>query len=781
MDEQKIEVRISVRNLVEFLLRSGDINSGFAGSNKALEGSRMHRKIQKAQGEEYLAEVTLCHSVEYDEFILTVEGRADGIIDQNGSYTIDEIKTTSRMLEEIDEDYEPVHWAQAKCYAYIFSNQKNLEEISVRLTYCQLETEEIKYFVRKYTALEIKDFFQKLLEEYYFWAKLTYEWNLKRNASIKGLEFPFREYRKGQREMAVAVYKTIGNGKKLFVNAPTGTGKTISTVFPSVKALGEGLTSKIFYLTAKTITRSVAEEAFAIMRQDGLNLKTITLTAKEKICFLEKSDCNPLGCEFAKGHFDRVNEALREIIISEDEYKRDIIVEYAQKHRVCPFEFSLDLTMWADVVICDYNYVFDPRVYLKRYFTEKSGDYTFLIDEAHNLVDRSREMFSAELFKKPFLKLRKDFKELSPKISKTSGRINSFMLEMKKLCGNKNFHISKEQHKDLYYLLLKLVADCEEYLVKNPKGAQTEELLNLYFDSLAFIKISEFYDDRYVTLVENNEDVKIKLFCLDPSYLLGEALKRGRSAVFFSATLTPMNYFREILGGSSEDYTMHLESPFDVNNRCLLIADRISTRYKDRERSKSDIADLIKSLVSAKKGNYLAFFPSYQYMNMVYEVFTERYSDINTYLQEAVMTEHERENFLSLFKPEPEDTFLAFCVLGGVFSEGIDLKNDRLIGTAVVGVGLPLICTERDVIKDYFQDKNAMGFEYAYMYPGMNKVLQAAGRVIRTEEDRGVILLIDDRFSSSAYKALFPRDWFSCRNVTKDSINESLTRFWING
>ncbi|NLD50939.1 MAG: ATP-dependent DNA helicase, partial [Clostridiaceae bacterium] len=438
------------------------------------------------------------------------------------------------------------------------------------------------------------------------------------------------------------------------------------------------------------------------------------------------------------------------------------------------------LTMWADVVICDYNYVFDPRVYLKRYFAEKGGDFTFLTDEAHNLVDRSREMFSAELLKKPFLKLRKDLKELSPKISKTSGRINSFMLEMKKLCGDKNCHISKEQHKDLYYLLQKLVTDCEEYLVKNQKGTQTEELLNLYFDALAFIKISEFYDDRYVTLIENTDDVKIKLFCLDPSYLLGEALKRGKTAVFFSATLTPMNYFREILGGSSEDYTMHLESPFDANNRCLLIADKISTRYKDRERSKSDIADLIKALVSVKKGNYLVFFPSYQYMNMVYVVFTERYSDINTYLQEALMAEHEKENFLSLFKSEPEDTFLAFCVLGGIFSEGIDLKNDRLIGTAVVGVGLPLICTERDVIKDYFQGKNAMGFEYAYMYPGMNKVLQAAGRVIRTEEDRGVILLIDDRFSSIAYKALFPRDWFSCRNVTKGSISEYLAKFWRN-
>ncbi|NLD49855.1 MAG: ATP-dependent DNA helicase, partial [Clostridiaceae bacterium] len=346
MGEQKIEVRISVRNLVEFLLRSGDINSGFTGGSKALEGSRMHRKLQKAQGDEYSAEVTLCHSVEYDEFILSVEGRADGIIDQNGSYTIDEIKTTSRMLEEIDEDYEPVHWPQAKCYAYIFLNQENLGEIDVRLTYCQLESEEIKYFIRKYTASELKDFFQKLLEEYYLWAKLTYEWNLKRNASIKGIEFPFRKYRKGQRELAVAVYKTIRNEKKLFVNAPTGTGKTISTVFPSVKALGEGLTSKIFYLTAKTITRSVAEEAFAIMRKDGLNLKTITLTAKEKICFLEKSDCNPMGCEFARGHFDRANEALKEIVISEDEYKRDIIVEYALKHRVCPFEFSLDLTMW---------------------------------------------------------------------------------------------------------------------------------------------------------------------------------------------------------------------------------------------------------------------------------------------------------------------------------------------------------------------------------------------------------------------------------------------------
>lgn len=780
MSECKKELKIAVRNLVEFVLRTGDIDSSFGGSNRAAEGTRLHKKIQKAQGKEYSSEVFLKTTIEFDDFFLTVEGRADGVINEDGCFTIDEIKTTAVPLESIDEFYNPLHWAQAKCYAYIQAVNENLDNIKVRLTYCHLDTEEIKYLVEEFSFAQLKQFFDELVEKYHVWARLAFDWQIKRDSSIKDIVFPFEKYRKGQRKLAVAVYKTITEGKKLYVKAPTGIGKTISTLFPAVKAMGEGHTSKIFYLTAKTITGGVAKEAFAKMREKGLLLKTVTLTAKEKICFMEKSACKPEKCEFARGHFDRVNEAIMDILTREDEIKREVIEQYAKEHRVCPFEFALDLTLWADAIICDYNYVFDPKVYLKRFFSDAGGDYTFLVDEAHNLVDRAREMFSAQLSKKEFLKLKKAMKEESPKISKTLNKLNTFMLTMKKLCADNDYYVSKEEQSEIYLLLRRLIGECEEYLAEKAKsGVENEDLLQLYFDVLMYIKISELYDDRYVTFVEKSDnDVIIKLFCLDPSHLLSEALKRGKAAVFFSATLLPLDYFKEILGGGPDDYTMYLNSPFEVNNRCLMIADRISTRYQDRDKSCNEVVQCIKSTVQAKKGNYIAFFPSYQYMNMIYELVEKECSDIRVYVQSASMAEKEREDFLEHFKADPEETVLGFCVLGGIFSEGIDLKDDRLIGAIIVGVGLPQICYERNIIRDYYRNKNRLGFEYSYMYPGMNKVMQAAGRVIRSEDDKGVILLIDDRFTNPSYLALFPNEWFPYVRVAGSNISENIKKFW---
>jgi len=782
MNTEKKEIKVSVRNLVEFLLRAGDIDSSFFRINRAVEGTRIHKKIQKAQKECYRPEVPLKYSIDYREFVLTVEGRADGIIEDSDGVTIDEIKSTMSPLEIIDENYNEMHWAQAKCYAYIYAVQNNIEKVNIRLTYCHLDTEEIKYLNKSFSVEQLKDFFDQLAQNYYSWAKLEYDWQLERDESIRKLTFPFDMYRKGQRELAVAVYKTITSGKNIFVQAPTGIGKTISTLFPSIKAMGEGNTSKIFYLTAKTITRSVAEEAFLIMRKKGLKFRAITLTAKEKICIKEKSSCNPADCEVAKGHFDRINSAIMDILAHEEELKRETIEKYAAKHKVCPFEFSLDLTLWADAVICDYNYVFDPRVYLKRFFTDK-GDYIFLIDEAHNLVDRAREMYSAEIYKKPVLKMKKEMKEIAPKISKALNRINTFMLNKKKLCNEKGFYVSKEGDKEIYSILRMFVSECEAYFAKNENIKAGDELLELYFNALAFIRICELYDERYVTYVEIQEnDVKLKLFCLDPSYLLHEALKKGKSGVFFSATLIPLEYYRGILGGSAEDYIMSIESPFNLENRKLLVADYISTRYANRERSYKAIVESIWNLIKCKCGNYMVFFPSYQYMNTVYELFGCEHPDVKVHVQAASMTEEEREGFLALFVPQPDVTTIGFCVMGGIFSEGIDLKNDRLIGTVIVGVGLPQVCLERDIIREYFNDRNNAGFEYAYMFPGMNKVMQAAGRVIRSETDRGIILLIDERFTSRNYLKLFPREWFPYTRVIKaDDITKFANEFWNKG
>jgi Rad3-related DNA helicase len=776
----KEKIKVSVRDLVEFILRSGDLNSEFVGNGnrRALEGARIHRKIQKSKNENYTKEVSLKYEAEYDDFILAVEGRADGIIIENGNVTIDEIKTTNAQLNDIDDNYNPLHLAQAKCYAYIYSIQNDLDTINIQLTYYQIDNDEIKYLRYTYSIDELKAFFEDLLKKFYNWAMISYSWIKERNSSIEKIDFPYKNYRKGQRKLAVAVYRTIEREKKLFVQAPTGIGKTISTIFPAIKAMREGMTSKIFYLTAKTIAGTVADETFMMLRDKGLRIKTLVITAKEKICLNEKTQCNPESCPYAKGHYDRINDAIMDMILNEDDFSRAKIEEYAKKHTVCPFEFSLDLSLWSDVVICDYNYVFDPNVGIKRFFQDKS-DFTLLVDEAHNLVDRSREMFSAELFKKEFLSLKKSMQGKSSKIEKVLSKINSIFLQMKKQCGENNFFVAKEKQVALDGYLRQFIGEAELYLVNNKKSSKCDELIDLYFKSLSYLKISDMYDSSYMTYVEKDgDDVKIKLFCLDPSKLLSQTLQKVRGTIFFSATLLPITYYKSLLGGSDEDYAICLDSPFDTKNRMILIADDVSTKYKDRENTREKVAEYIDAVVWKKPGNYIVYFPSYEYMNMIYEIYKDRGTNM-IIKQESSMSEDDKESFLKMFEDEKKG-IIAFCVLGGIFSEGIDLKNDRLIGVIIVGVGLPQICLERDIIKDYFEEKYGLGYEFAYLYPGFNKVMQSAGRVIRTETDRGVILLIDERFLHKNYIKLFPKEWFPYIKVNKNNIEAYLDGFWRN-
>lgn len=776
----KEKLKVSVRGLVEFVLRSGDLNGEFVGNGnrRALEGARIHRKIQKSKNEKYTKEVSLKYEAEYDDFILAVEGRADGIIVDDGNVTIDEIKTISADIDEIDENHNPLHLAQAKCYAYIYSIQNDLDTINIQLTYYQIDNDEIKYLRYTYSIDELKAFFEDLLKKFYNWAIISYSWIKERNSSIKKMDFPYKNYRKGQRKLAVAVYRTIEREKKLFVQAPTGIGKTISTIFPSIKAMREGMTSKIFYLTAKTIAGTVADEMFKMLRNKGLRIKTLVITAKEKICLNERTECTPESCPYAKGHYDRINDAIMDMILNEDDFSRAKIEEYAKKHTVCPFEFSLDLSLWSDVVICDYNYVFDPNVGLKRFFQDKS-DFTLLVDEAHNLVDRSREMFSAELFKKEFLSLKKSMKGKNNKIEKVLSKINSIFLQMKSQCGENNFFVTKEEQVALDGYLRQFVGEAELYLVNNKKSSECDELIDLYFKSLSYLKISDMYDSSYMTYVEKNgNDVKIKLFCLDPSKLLSQTLQKVRGTIFFSATLLPITYYKSLLGGSDEDYAICLDSPFDTKNRMILIADDVSTKYKDRENTREKVAEYIDAVVGKMPGNYIVYFPSYEYMNMIYEIYKDRGTNM-IIKQESNMSEDDKESFLKMFE-DGKKGIIAFCVLGGIFSEGIDLKNDRLIGVIIVGVGLPQICLERDIIKDYFEEKYGLGYEFAYLYPGFNKVMQSAGRVIRTETDRGIILLIDERFLHKNYMKLFPKEWFPYTKVNKNNIEAYLDGFWRN-
>lgn len=793
------KVSISVRELVEFILRTGDLDSGFMSASRAQEGTKAHKKLQKSNEElfeKYNREVTLSFEASYEEFSIVIEGRADGIIEEKGDIIIEEIKSTQRDLSLIEEAYNELHWAQVKSYGYIYASKEGLDSIKLQLTYFDLTTEETKSFLKSFNIKELEEFFYGLVDSYYSWARDRYYWGIKRDQSIKGTDFPFESYRRGQRELAVAVYGTIKENKKLFAEAPTGIGKTISTIFPAVKAMGEGLINKIFYLTAKTITRTVGEEAFNRLRTKGLKMRVITLTAKDKICFNKEAACNGEQCEYAKGHYDRVNAAIMDLITNEESFTREIIEAYAKKHRVCPFEFSLDLALFSDAIICDYNYAFDPSAALKRFFDVsvvgkgKSKDsnkipYALLIDEGHNLVDRAREMFSEELLKSKILEAKKLMKGRAQNLYKSLDKINSYMIDLRHQLEeeDKKSIVTTEPPEEIYILLRIFMKEAEEYLIKNRNTEGYEEILDLYFNFNSFLNIGELYGENYVTYVDSeNKDIKLKLFCVDPSKNLKETMNKVRSTILFSATLNPMDYFKELLGHNAEDYNMRLPSPFNRENLKVNIADKISTKYIHRENSYEAIATYIRTFIKGRKGNYMVFFPSYAYMNRVHEDFVNSMSmdeKVDIILQDSSMTEENREEFLKTFDENNENTLVAFAVLGGVFSEGIDLTGDKLIGAIIVGVGLPQLCLERDIIKDYYNEKLNKGYEYSYMYPGMNKVLQAAGRVIRTEKDRGTLMLIDQRFINRDYESLFPREWFPYVKLRDQlQLQRELKEFW---
>ena len=784
MDENLPVIRISVRNLVEFILREGDIDNRTGGGQDPENmqmGSRIHRKIQRQMGSDYQAEVPLKTEIVCEGFTLKIEGRADGLIHTKEQVMVDEIKG---VLRELDRVQEPVgiHLAQAKCYASMVAEQEGVDEIGVQMTYCQMETEEVKRFQYSYQSNELKVWFDEVIRQYEKWAKFQIEWRKARNASIKGIEFPF-PYRKGQRELAVSVYRTILRKKKLFIQAPTGVGKTISTVFPAVKAVGEELGEKIFYLTAKTITRTVAEQAFETLREQNLKFKVITLTAKEKICFCEETSCNPDDCPYAKGHFDRVNDAVYELLMQEDVMSREVLEAQARKHKVCPFEMALDVSTWVDGVICDYNYVFDPDARLRRFFAEGgAGGYLFLIDEAHNLVERGRQMYSAELCKEDFLAVKKLVKGEAPRFAKRLEACNKILLAMKKECENYKV-LDNISHFGIQ--LMNVLSETDRYLEECVDKEVRETVLDFYFQVRSFLNIYDGLDENYVIYTEYQENGRfvLKLFCVNPAANLQKCLDKGNSAVFFSATLLPIQYYKRLLSTEKDNYAVYIDSSFDTKKRLLMNGVDVSTRYTMRSREMYQrYAIYIFRVVKAKMGNYLIFFPSYRFMEDVYQEFTQLLAsdeeEMELVIQQKHMDEEERENFLRAFEMGREKSLIGFGVLGGIFSEGIDLTNEKLIGTLIIGTGLPQVCNEREILKSYFDQKGLYGFDYAYRYPGMNKVLQAAGRVIRTEDDRGVILLLDERFQREKGKEIFPKEWADCERCRLDIVEEKIRLFW---
>lgn len=809
---------ISVRNLVEFMCLGGDIDNrdtGVADVKVMQEGARLHRKIQHSMGSNYRAEVLLRNKEELTseggiEYELRIEGRADGIIadieeDEDGNklpigeVTIDEIKT---MQSDVGKLKEPVyvHKAQAMVYAYIYLTKYNLESIDVQLTYCNTETEKIVRFKEQYDSESIIKWYRELVAGFKKWMDYVFDERAERNASIQKLHFPF-EYREGQKKLVASVYHTVKEQKVLYIQAPTGVGKTISTVYPAVQSCGNGLTDKIFYLTSKTITRTVAEETYAILRDAGLHFRTVTLTAKDKICHLDEHNCNPEVCEYARGHFDRVNEAVYDIITNEAVINRDTILQYSVKHKVCPYEMSLDVSYWCDGIICDYNYVFDPDASLKRYFGDGGkGNYVFLVDEAHNLVDRAREMYSATLVKEDFLACKRVVKDMDKRLTSYLEKCNKYLLELKRAC-DKEYIIIDDYCGTFLANLQSCYSYMQKFLDKNKGKPVCDEIIEFFFKIRHFINMYDCIDEKYVIYAEHTDDgdFALHLYCVDPSGQLSQRLSQGISTIMFSATLLPVNYFKEMLSGNADDYAVYAHSPFDTDNKRVLIGRDVTSRYTRRNYNEyAKIAGYIHTLTQSKQGKYMIFFPSYSYMREVYDIYRQKYAcnviDLhnvedgsyiyhisegeNVLIQDNNMTEADKENFLSVFMDNTSGNVTGFCVLGGIFSEGIDLRDKSLIGACIVGTGIPMICRQRNILRNYFDSMGKNGYQYAYVFPGMNKVLQAAGRVIRTSDDKGIILLLDDRFMTQEYQMQYPREWDKVYPVDINNTGKCIEDFW---
>lgn len=772
-------IKMSVHQLVDFLLRKGDIDNRVYNKNTMNEGSRLHASYQRRQDSDYIAEYYLIHTFKVDDFEVTLNGRADGIISRPFLTTIDEIKTSVMDNEEFYQEQGEWHLGQAKIYALIYALDHDLERMGVRLTYInQLNNSSlVKDF--KYTKEELENYVTDLIREYLEFYKLVFSQLEKRNETSELLDFPFKKFRKGQRELAKYTFAAIKNKQNLYVEAPTGIGKTMSTLFPAVKSFSNGEVDKIFYLTAKNSGVEAAFNATKLLVEKGLRVVAIQITAKEKICACPGRGCNPDECPFAKNYYGKVRNAIIEAVTHELLLSKDVITEYAMRHQICPFEYELDLSLFSDIIICDFNYLFDPIVYMRRYFDEDNYRMVGLIDEAHNLVERGRDMYSASIDYYEFKRMKNSLKDYNHKELKTAIRRINKLFKAYQEEKEEGYNLLDDIDNKILNALSNFQKFCSDFMKKEHQKV-TDELKDFYFSTIRFSKIADFFDENFKFFIyKDQKEISLNIYNLDPSSLIGQSLKKLEAAVLFSGTLSPLDYYVQMLGGNEDSPVLKIPSPFPKENFKLMIAPNVSTTYKNRDNTILEVVDYIKAMVDQKVGNYFVFFPSYKYLNSVLAKFDD--SSYELHIQKSEMSESEKIRFLDNFQANPKTTHIAFAVLGGIFSEGIDLLHDRLIGAIIVGVGLPQISYERDLIRNYFNENEENGFEYAYVKPGMNRVMQAVGRVIRSEEDVGAVLLIDERYMHRQYQDLFKAEWNNYRVVlTIDDLKDELVAFYKN-
>ena len=802
-DEKKDVIELSVEELCMSVLSGGNIDTRRNARRfheKSADHSRIYNKLHLSFGMRYYDRVELQNTCKLDGVYISISGYADGVLCKNDGYSIDEVRT-GRSDKFVSFDEEQYHRLRGTVYAYLLCSQKECQSVELRQIFFDTEHGDFEVVSEIKERDALRDAYIAILSKILWRAHVIRDRATVRIPSAKNAVFPYKSLRESQSEMIKECYRDIKHGSRLFCQAPTGIGKTVSTLYPSVKCIGEGIADRIFYLTSKQSIRREAFSAMQKMNAAGVGLRTCVLSSRESMCNNAaaklrggklSSSCNPELCPYAKGYYDRASYAIADLLASGDAYDSGKIREVAEKYKVCPYELSLDLSELCDVIICDYNYVFSPTVYLKRYFDGERGEkYIFLVDEAHNLPDRARDMFSSRLSSSQFESLLSMLEENDPLTSATLSLLGAFE-RLGRLCDN-DTHYSPDGERMGYSISRQLPEKFSEELELFAKKCDTWQKNNLdhaaylYVEDLAYKifeykKIAERYGKGYLTFITREGDsVSLLLYCLDPADELSCALDRAVASVMFSATLTPTDYFADILGGGKKTVSVSFRSPFPEGNLCVAIVDKISTRYEDREKSYKKILSCIAGTVSAKSGNYIVFFPSYSYLSEVKKIFSEKYPKVKILEQTKNMSHAEREEFIASFKDDGK-TRIAFCVLGGSFSEGIDLPGDKLIGVICVGVGLPGLSSENNIIRDYYEEKSGCGYDYAYTYPGMNAILQAVGRVIRTETDRGIAVLIDDRFSEKKYISMFPKEWKNAKFAgNAQSLAQIARTFWENG
>lgn len=802
-DEKTNSVQLPVRELCLLALRGGDLDlrpgARGIGLRRAAQGQEAHRLLQTRMVQDgYEAEVRLEGSVAVGGLTVVLSGRADGVL-RGDIPAVEEIKTTNGRVDCAPSAF---HEAQGICYAWLLARETGAQMVELRLTLYRPSDDRSETTARLWRADELEDAGMELLERVRWRLRYLVERSRERLPTAADCRFPYSSLREGQEMLLGECYRDIRHGKRLFAEAPTGIGKTISTLYPAVRALGEGSCDKIFYLTAKASTRREAFRAAKDIYAAGGHLRTVILTSRDQLCPNQAAHddpagiaahCNPLLCPRAAHFYDRVPVALCDCLDHGNGFTRSVMEKTAQDYGICPYEFQLELSEFCDIVICDYNYVFDPMVYLRRYFADDAeGErYVFLVDEAHNLADRARGMYSAELTlaaaENAWRVLTGDGRAAPEGLEALEGLIRT-LRSCRSLC-REHTETDSAGVKHGYYLShaglerLYPVADaCRTFLGSLTAGGCSDAAVAELSGTLKkFAVISERYDSHFLTFLERHgHDVTVRLVCLDPSEVLGAVLAKAKAAVFFSATLTPPEYFSNILGGGKGAVRLSLASPFDPANLCLAAVTGISTRYEDREKSAGKLAACIAGAISGKRGNYMVFFPSYDYLGRVLEAFRNKYPAVEVIEQARGMGQNGREDFLSRFVDDGR-LRVGFCVLGGSFSEGVDLPGGRLIGTVVVGVGLPGLSSERNILREYYDEEGMSGYDYAYTYPGMNRVLQAVGRVIRREDDRGVAVLIDDRWQEDRFRRLFPTHWNGIRYAgTPKELANIVSEFWSN-